>query len=63
LHSVDLETGEILKLKLNRSDLSPFIANLPPCMFAMEACGSSHYWARQLSKFGHQVRLLATKFV
>jgi len=41
----------------------PFFASRQPAIVAMEACGSSHHWARQLARLGHQVRLLATKFV
>ena len=63
LHAVDLETGEIRRLKLRRSDVLPFFANRPPSVVAMEACSSSHHWARQLRSFGHEVRLIATKFV
>jgi len=63
LHTVDLDTGEIRRLKLRRSEMVPFFANHPPCVVAMEACGSSHHWARQLGSLGHEVRLIATKFV
>ena len=63
LHSVDPETGEITKYRLRRSDMIPFFANRPPAVVAMEACGSSHHWARQLRDLGHEVRLIATKFV
>jgi transposase len=34
-------------------------ANLPPCVFGMEACSSAHYWARRLANFGHTPRLMA----
>jgi transposase len=29
----------------------------------MEACGGAHYWARELQKFGHTVKLMAPQFV
>jgi transposase len=38
-------------------------ANLPPCMFGLEACSSAHYWARFLSDHGHTARLMAAEFV
>ena len=63
LHTVDLETGEIRRLKLRRAEVLPFFANRPPSVVAMEACGSSHHWARQFRSYGHEVRLIATKFV
>ncbi|MFT5781495.1 MAG: transposase [Pseudomonas sp.] len=40
-----------------------FFRNLEPCLLAMEACGGSYYWARELIKLGHQVRLIAPQFV
>jgi transposase len=63
LHSVDPETGEITKLKLKRAEMLPFFANRQRSVVAIEACGSSHHWARQLRSLGHEVRLIATKFV
>jgi transposase len=41
----------------------PFFANLPVCEIAMEACAGAHYWAREFSKFGHEVKLIAPQFV
>ena len=63
LHSVDPETGEIMRLQLKRAEVMPFFANRPRSIVAMEACGSSHHWGRQLRDLGHEVRLIATKFV
>ena len=40
-----------------------FFANLKPCVIGMEACGSSHYWARKLNGYGHTVKLMAPQFV
>jgi transposase len=41
----------------------PFFANLPVCEIAMEACAGAHYWAREFSKFEHEVKLIAPQFV
>jgi transposase len=41
----------------------PFLANVTPCLIGMEACSSSHYWARKLQTLGHTVRLMAPQFV
>jgi transposase len=41
----------------------PFFARLRPCLVGMEACGTSHYWARELIKLGHQVRLMPPAYV
>jgi transposase len=40
-----------------------FLAALPPCDVAMEACSSSHYWGREISHLGHQVRLISPNYV
>jgi transposase len=53
----------VLRKRLTRSALLPFIANLPPLRIGMEACGSAHYWARQFREHGHDVRLIAPQFI
>lgn len=63
LHSVDPNTGEITQQTLKRSQVLRRFANLPVSVVAMEACGSAHYWARELAKLGHEVRLIAAQFV
>lgn len=63
LHSVDSESGEIRRLKLQRAELLDYFAKQSPLIVAMEACSSSQHWARRFSSMGHEVRLIATKFV
>ena len=63
LHGVDMETGEIHRKQLKRRALLEFFVNRQPGLIAMEACGTSHYWARELRKLGHEVRLIAPQFV
>ena len=63
IHTVDLVTGEIRQKTVSRSKLVEFFGNATPAIVAMEACGSSHHWARRFSTMGHEVRLIATKFV
>jgi len=63
LHSVDPQTGEIERRKLSRGELLEHFARLSPATIAMEACSSSQHWARRFSAMGHEVRLIATKFV
>ena len=48
---------------LRRGQVLPFFAKLAPCLVGMEACGTSHYWARELSKLGHEVRLMPPIYV
>ena len=63
LHWVDMETGEIVDLKLTRAKFLEHFANLAPCVVAMEACGGSQHWARQLRELGHEPWLLPAKAV
>jgi transposase len=55
--------GHIVVRKQLRRDVLPFFAKLEPCVVGLEACGSSHYWGRELTKLGHTVRLIAPQFV
>lgn len=63
LHGVDRFEKVVLRKQLRRAQMHDFFKNLPPCLIGMEACGSSHYWARELRKYGHQVKLIAAQFV
>ena len=57
-------TGEIVVRKtLRRSQMLPFFERLPPCLVGAEACGTSHHWARELTKLGHEVRLMPAAYV
>jgi transposase len=49
--------------ELRRSQVLPFCAKLAPCLIGMEACASAHYWARELKKLGHDVRLMPARDV
>jgi transposase len=64
-HLVGMDhTGHVvLRKRVARSELLPFIANLPPLRIGMEACGSAHYWARRFREHGHDVKLIAPHFV
>lgn len=56
--------GKMLRKKmLRRSQVLQYFANLPSCLVGMEACASAHYWARELEKLGHEVRLIPPHFV
>ena len=58
------ETGHVvLKKRLTREALLPFIAQLSPAIIGMEACGGAHYWARRFRGYGHTVKLIAPQFV
>jgi transposase len=63
LHGVGGQGHVVLRKKLSRNQLSAFVANLPPCLIGLEACGGAHYWVRQFTQLGHCVRLIAPQFV
>ena len=52
VHGVD-ETGQmVVRRQLRRAEVIKFFTKLSPCLVGMEACGSAHYWARELTKQG-----------
>jgi transposase len=63
LHGVDSQGKTLLKKQNRRNEILKFFVNLQPCLVGMEACGGSHYWARELSKLGHTVKLMSPQFV
>ena len=63
LHGVDADGRVLLRRQLRRSQMLEFFQRLPPCLIGMEACASAHYWARELAKFGHYVRLMPPSYV
>jgi transposase len=63
LHGVDAAERPVLRRKLRRNDVVAFFAKLPPTVIGMEACGASHFWARELGKQGHEVKLIAPQHV
>jgi transposase len=63
VHGVDSHGKTRLKKTLSRGEVLEFFAKLPPCLIGMEACAGAHYWARELSKLGHDARLMAAHFV
>ena len=56
LHGVDVEGRVVLRRQLRRSQMLEFFQRLPSCLIDIESCASAHYWARELNKFGHDVR-------
>jgi transposase len=63
LHGVDAAERPVLRRKLRRHEVLAFFAKLPPTVIGMEACGAAHYWARELRKLGHEVKLMAPQHV
>lgn len=63
VHGIDEHGKVVLRRQIRRSQLLLFFSRLEPCLIGMEACASSHYWARKLTALGHTVRLMAPQFV
>ena len=55
-------TQSVERKRLSRKKLLPWLANRPPALIGMEACGGAHYWARELTKLGHDVRVIAPQY-
>ncbi len=63
IHGID-ERGEVVvRRQLRRRQVLNFFAKLPACLVGMEACATSHHWARELAKLGHEVRLMPPRYV
>jgi len=63
VHGIDAAEKVVVRKQLRRGQVLKFFAALPPCLVGMEACASAHYWARELRKLGHEVRLMPAKDV
>ncbi len=58
VHGIDDAGNVIVRRSLRRRQVMPYFAKLAPCLIGMEACGTSHYWARELKALGHDVKLI-----
>ena len=63
VHGVDARGTIVVARQLRRRRLIAFFDNLPACLIGMEACATSHYWARALARLGHTVRLMPPGYV
>ena len=63
VHGEDKQGKKMFNKQLSRSGVLTFFANLPVCLVGLEACGGAHYWAREIEKFGHEVRLIPPRQV
>ena len=63
LHGVDEAERVVLRRKIRRKEVLALFAGLAPTVVGIEACGGSHYWARELRRLGHEVKLIAPQFV
>ena len=63
VHGIDAAEKVVVRKRLRRRQVLEFFKALPPCLIGMEACATAHYWARELTKLGHEVRLMPAKDV
>ena len=63
LHGVDADGAVVLQKKLRRNAVLDFLGKLEPCLIGMEACATSHFWAREIAALGHDVRLIPPAYV
>ena len=63
IHAVDSHEKTVCRRQLRRNQMIEFFTRIEPCEIGMEACASSHYWARKLQEIGHTVKLIAPQFV
>lgn len=63
IHAVDRTGRVVLQKRLRRSELLRFFEQRHPCLIGIEACGTSHHWARELTALGHRVKLMPPTYV
>ena len=63
VHGIDADEKVVVRKQLRRGKVMAFFEALPPSLVGMEACATAHYWARELTKLGHEVRLMPAKDV
>ena len=63
VHGIDATGATVLRKQLRRAQVLAFFSRLPRCLVGMEACATAHYWARELSALGHEVRLMPAQYV
>ena len=63
VHGVDESDKVVVARQLRRNQVMSFFEDLEPCLVGMEACATAHHWARELSKLGHDVRLIPPVYV
>lgn len=63
LHAVAADGRVVFRRQVRRSQLTTLLMSIPSCRIAMEACGTAHYWGRQLEELGHEVLLIPPDYV
>ena len=63
VHGIDAHGEVVVRRQLKRRQVLAFFSKLPSCLIGMEACATSHHWARELENLGHEVRLMPPRYV
>ena len=63
VHATGPDGKTVLRRQLRRAQMQAFFASLAPGLIGMEACAGAHFWARELAKLGHEVRLMPPPYV
>jgi transposase len=63
VHGIDAGGEVVVRRQKRRAQLLKFFADQPACLVGIEACATAHYWARELSRLGHTVRLMPPSYV
>ena len=63
IHGVDASGEAVIRRQLRRRQVIAFFRKAPPCLVGMEACATSHYWARALQALGHEARIMPANYV
>ena len=63
VHGIDAAGEVVVRKRLSRARVIPFFAKLARCLVGIEACSTSHHWARELIALGHDVRLMPAQYV
>ncbi len=63
VHGVDVSGETVICRQLRRRQVLPFFRKQPACLVGIEACATSHYWAREIGALGHEVRILPAAYV
>ena len=63
VHGVNDAGGVVVRRQLRRGQVLPFFEKQPPCLIGLEACATSHYWGREIAALGHEVKLMAPRYV
>ena len=63
VHGADASGRVVIRKQLRRGQVLAFFSLQPPCVVAMEACSGAHFWAREIGKLGHEMRLIPPAYV